>query len=235
MSALSYYLEREGILTTGISLVRENTVSLQPPRALWVSFPLGRPLGIPSDPAFQHKVIDAALALLMRERGPVLEDFPLDAPTVDMDTAPACPVSFAKRAVSTDSWKAALLSELQTLQTWQDLGRRRRKGRTLVGVSSLSMQENVEKLGQLLDDKVLPVSELDWFKLAIEDAKVFYLEALTAQPGDYNPEQLQSIFWKETTMGFALMKFYNMFQEDKDLSGFARIVVPRAAIDGPTD
>ena len=45
MSALSYYLEREGIMTTGISLVRENTASMRPPRALWVSFPLGRPLG----------------------------------------------------------------------------------------------------------------------------------------------------------------------------------------------
>ena len=36
-------------MTTGISLVRENTASMQPPRALWVPFPLGRPLGVPDD------------------------------------------------------------------------------------------------------------------------------------------------------------------------------------------
>ena len=39
MCALSYFLEREGLITTGISLVRENTASMKPPRALWVSFP----------------------------------------------------------------------------------------------------------------------------------------------------------------------------------------------------
>ncbi|MGB1538895.1 MAG: selenoprotein B, partial [Pseudomonadales bacterium] len=60
-------------MTTGISLIRENTASMQPPRALWVSFPLGRPLGKPGDPAFQHRVISAALDLLNRNDGPVLE------------------------------------------------------------------------------------------------------------------------------------------------------------------
>ncbi|MGA1108472.1 MAG: selenoprotein B, partial [Pseudomonadales bacterium] len=63
MSALGYYLERAGIATTGISLVREHTAQLQPPRSLWVSFPLGRPLGIPNDAEFQHAVIKAALEL----------------------------------------------------------------------------------------------------------------------------------------------------------------------------
>ena len=57
-------------MTTGISLVRENAQSLQPPRSLWVPFPLGRPLGKPGDPEFQLDVIEAALALLARESGP---------------------------------------------------------------------------------------------------------------------------------------------------------------------
>lgn len=69
MSALSYFLERDGLATTGISLVRENTENMQPPRALWVPFPLGRPLGKPGDAAFQHRVIAAGLALLHREKG----------------------------------------------------------------------------------------------------------------------------------------------------------------------
>ena len=47
-------------MTVSIALVRENAESLQPPRSLWVSFPLGRPLGVPNDAAFQHRVIDAA-------------------------------------------------------------------------------------------------------------------------------------------------------------------------------
>ena len=73
MSALSHVLESEGLSTTGISLVREHTEAMAPPRALWVPFALGRPLGAAGDAAFQHRVIAAALAtwhaLAMRRRG----------------------------------------------------------------------------------------------------------------------------------------------------------------------
>ncbi len=44
------------------------------PRALYCEFPLGRPLGKPSDVAFQRDVLDKALALLDAE-GPVLETY----------------------------------------------------------------------------------------------------------------------------------------------------------------
>jgi hypothetical protein len=73
--AISYYLERDNIMTTGISLVRENAASMAPPRSLWVPFPLGRPLGVANDPDFQHRVIAAALELFNSTHGPVLEDF----------------------------------------------------------------------------------------------------------------------------------------------------------------
>ena len=59
---------------------------MQPPRALWVPFPLGRPLGKPGDAPFQQGVIQAALDLLHRQVGPVLEDYPHDAPTIDDKT-----------------------------------------------------------------------------------------------------------------------------------------------------
>jgi len=229
VSALSYYLEREGISTTGISLVRENTASMQPPRALWVSFPLGRPLGKPGDAAFQHRVIDAALRLLNRTSGPVLEDYPEDAPTVEVDHAPACPVSFAKHTKETDIWVDGLRAELQTLNPWHDLSRRRRDGRTLVGISGLSMQENLEKLGRLLDEDRLPDAELKWFKAAIEDLKVFCIEALTAKPGEYNQQQIENIFWFETRMGSAVLEFNDRFRDHAELSAITRIIAPRAA------
>jgi D-proline reductase (dithiol) PrdB len=214
-------------MTTGISLVRENTESMQPPRALWVSFPLGRPLGKPGDAAFQHRVIEAALDLLGEQSGPVLVDYQEDTPSAPVDDAPACPVSFAKPANDTDAWTTALLNELQTLTPWHDLGRRRRRGRTLVGVSDFSITENLQKLGQLLDDNELPTEELNWFKGAIEDAKVFYIEALTAQPGDYDYAQIEQIYWRETRMGAAVLRFSEMFLEDAELSAFARIIAPR--------
>lgn len=75
MGGLGHYLEDEGIPTTQISLIREHTAAMRPPRALWVPFDLGRPLGVPGDAALQRRVILAALGLLEAERGPVLRDF----------------------------------------------------------------------------------------------------------------------------------------------------------------
>ena len=44
---------------------------------------LGRPFGAPNAPDFQRSVLRALLALFERPSGPVLEDFPDDAPTAE--------------------------------------------------------------------------------------------------------------------------------------------------------
>jgi len=236
--AIGYFLERAGIMTTGISLVRENAENLQPPRSLWVTFPFGRPLGLPNDAAFQHRVIAAALALLERERGPVLEDFPEDASVVNVESAPACPVSFGKvnaGATGDATWQARLTAEASTLAPWYELGRRRRGGRTLVGVSGSSIVENLSRLGEYLDAEQLPTDDLHWFKRAIEDAKSYYIEALTAQPGDYNHNKTYEMLWHETQLGAGLTKFYEGFRSHPKLHPFARIVLPRDALAGRID
>lgn len=81
MGALGHYLEEEGVATTQISLIREHTESIRPPRALWVPFELGRPLGRPGDAGFQLDVLRAALILLESPTGPVLRDYPGEAPS----------------------------------------------------------------------------------------------------------------------------------------------------------
>lgn len=220
-------------MTTGISLVRENAQSLRPPRTLWVSFPLGRPLGKPGDPEFQHEVIKHALDLLEREEGPVLEDFPLDAPAVTVEQAPVCPISFAKPALDDESWQSRLRSELLEMKPWYDLSRRRR-GRTTVGICNSNIDEIVEGLATWLDDQNGPFPDLKWFKYAIEDAKAYYGEALTAQPGDYPPNLVLLQLWQETTLGAALTVYYEYFQNHAQLRMFARIVAPREAIGGST-
>ncbi len=58
MGGLAHYLEDEGIRTTQIALIRKHTEEIKPPRALAVSFELGRPLGAPNDPQFQIKVLN---------------------------------------------------------------------------------------------------------------------------------------------------------------------------------
>jgi hypothetical protein len=56
-------LERRGIATVGIQLLREVAEKVRPPRGLFVPFKHGYPLGVPNDAARQHEVIEAALRL----------------------------------------------------------------------------------------------------------------------------------------------------------------------------
>ena len=57
-------LERHGISTVAIVLLREVAEKVRPPRALFVPFRHGYPLDTPGDPARQRAVLEAMLAML---------------------------------------------------------------------------------------------------------------------------------------------------------------------------
>jgi hypothetical protein len=63
-------LERRGVATVTIQLLREVAERVRPPRSLFVPFRHGYPLDTPHDPERQHAVLEAALRLL---EDPVLE------------------------------------------------------------------------------------------------------------------------------------------------------------------
>ena len=140
MCAIGWYLESEGVMTTGISLVRENAEAMRPPRMLWVPFPLGRPLGRAGDAEFQHRVIAHGLKLLHRPSGPVLEDYPEDMDEEMTEAVPACPVSFGSNRGDEDIWRDRLLREFDSLRPWYELSLRRRE-RTTVGLSNNGMEK----------------------------------------------------------------------------------------------
>lgn len=75
VSLIAAELERRGITTVCVILLREIAEKVRPPRALVVPFRHGFPLGAPNDPALQRRVIDAALALLAREDVPAYGSF----------------------------------------------------------------------------------------------------------------------------------------------------------------
>ena len=218
-------------MTTGISLVRENTESMRPPRALWVPFPLGRPLGKADDPRFQHQVINHALGLLNRSEGPVLDDFPLDLPNTDQEAIEACPVSFPVKPQGKDTWANRLLAEFKLLQPWYQLSIRRKNGRTLVGIAPHSCEENLKRLAELMDADNFP-QDVDWLKPATDDLKAFYIESMTAQPGSYDQTEVSDQFWQHTELGAALILIYEHFQESELAHQriLARMLAPREAV-----
>jgi D-proline reductase (dithiol) PrdB len=68
-------IEKAGIATVSVTMLREVTRKVDPPRALGVDYPFGYPLGAPGDAELQTRIIVAALALLESPRVPVLRDF----------------------------------------------------------------------------------------------------------------------------------------------------------------
>jgi hypothetical protein len=69
-------LERRGVATVVLQLLRHVAERVRPPRALFVPFRHGYPLGEPNAPARQHAVIEAALSMLENPEltPPALED-----------------------------------------------------------------------------------------------------------------------------------------------------------------
>jgi hypothetical protein len=123
VGGLSHYFEEEGLATSQISLIREHTEIMKPPRALWVPFELGRPFGAPNDACFQTRVLVSALELLEAPEGPVLVDFPEDEPLVAASVNHlVCPVSFVAplAGMSTvEQMMDAFRNEVVIMNSWR--------------------------------------------------------------------------------------------------------------------
>ncbi|MFN3231258.1 MAG: hypothetical protein ACE363_03740 [Alphaproteobacteria bacterium] len=197
--------------------MRLHTEKIRPPRALWVPFELGRPLGIPNEPAFQTRVLRAALDLLERTDGPVLEDFPEDAPESVSDDGEGwvCPINLPAPDVDQNE-DAALLNEIEAMRSWYDLAVERR-GRTTVGLSGLQIETVARYLsawsrGETPDRPADSIEDADMpnlIRLACEDLKAFYAEAATAQPGrggsTPSSGDIAEWFWSQTEAGNMLL------------------------------
>ena len=90
MSTLAHVFEAAGIATVALGSIRKQIESTAPPRGLWCDFPLGRPLGKPGDPDFQHRVLAAAFALLDASE-PIVTEFD-ESITDDGTEMLACPL-----------------------------------------------------------------------------------------------------------------------------------------------
>ena len=212
MCGLAHFFEDEGIATVVIALVREHAEAIRAPRALWVPFELGRPLGAPNEAAFQRKVLSAALTLLDADNGPVvLWDFPEDAPGPKAEEATnwVCPVSFpAPDSEGPEAPAAALAREIDAMAPWYQVSLAER-GRTRVGVSSMEIPDAAQFVAGFLDQEPAssPVSDQPVslvLKDACADLMSFYNEAGTALPGKKSSGEVERWFWTGTTAGQVL-------------------------------
>lgn len=191
-----------------------------------MSFELGRPLGIPNDAAFQRMVLLACLRLFDKKEGPVLEDFGEDIPTTpsQADNGAACPINFAQHQnidrTKTEELTLALKGEILQLRPWYDLALKK-NGRTTVGVSGIALGELADFVGAFLTG--LPsnpredITLTETLKLAVDDLKAFYSEAMASQPGQPpSSAMLSKWFWHETTAGQVLYEIQDVCLHSTD-------------------
>jgi hypothetical protein len=223
---LGHFIEEEGVPTASICLIRLHTEIIKPPRALWVPFELGRPLGPPNDADFQKRVLLALLGMFEAPDGPRLEDFPEDEPeTTDELTVLACPIDFTQAAVEpeeTDQLEVAFRREMVSMRPWYDMAVAKRQ-RTTVGISGIDL----EALGDFLyafiggEEPKNPRDDIPLaytLKFAVEDLQSYYIEGVTAQPGQESASSqvLTNWFWDETVASKVLLELKKVCEASPD-------------------
>ena len=242
---LANYFESQGFTTVLVGFVREHIAAVKPPRALWLNFPMGRPLGKPNDPDYQLKVIRAAFSLLDKSPGPVLEDFPDVIPVKDGRMGYALPVELviAKEDIGdVDQLVGEIESEMDALLVPYEAAIAAR-GRTTVGASELPIQEFVPFIAEFVKGnnpksprKGLPPVPL--LKLVVEDLAAYYTEARTHRDDIDDIELLGKWFWEETKAGVLLLwlEAVSLESDDKVLAQIVEmsLITPRFWSEGPT-
>jgi len=246
VGALANYIERAGVATASISLIREQSLATRPPRALWVPFALGRPLGSAADPDFQKQVLRACLGMLATATEPTIEDYPTEAPEEAQAGEWVCPVSFAQP--TDESISARLTAEVARLAPWSAETRKHR-GRTLFGATGAT-PDQVDAVARALghiaqtgETTQPPSGDIDWtFDMPLlirhlaDDLRTFYHEAIAAQPGPDAPnhDALNDWIFKGTALGDALQAIAgHLTKEDTPVARLVRgLVIPEGYFNG---
>lgn len=75
MGLIQREIERSGIPTVGISIVRDYSVKVKPPRSVFLRWPFGHPLGEPFNVSQQRVVLAEAFRALcgIRQAGEIID------------------------------------------------------------------------------------------------------------------------------------------------------------------
>lgn len=234
MSVVGHFLETAGIATTGISLIREHSAGMKPPRALWVPFELGRPFGPPSESAFQRRVLEASLALLVRTDGPViLADFPEPEPQasaqLNSDSNPAdsmqgmfCALPLPKPANPNGDPVAAARAEIAALAPWHAMRMAEPGVRSITGTTGLNIEQIADFLVALYQgEAVSPAPSLNvaqTLRLAAEELRLWCIEAALAKPGsDSSSAAIDLWFWGGTACARLILVLQPVCVASEDL------------------
>lgn len=198
-------------------------------------FPLGRPLGVASNPEFQLDVMRSALAMLVTATEPTIEDYPVEAPGPGPEPW-ACPL--ALNVDADDSLSGRFLAEVGRLEPWAAATRRER-GRTLFGLSGAAMDQVIPlatALASVAESGEVGLeleADIEWkhempflLRHIAEDVRCFYHEAIAAQPGVTPPDHdaLNAWIFGQTVFGEVLIGLADHLTAAAETDGTAALV-----------
>jgi hypothetical protein len=203
---------------------------MRPPRALYVPFEFGRPLGPPDDPAGQRQAMLAALRLLERNDAPVLEDYVLASrPAQANEEAGAAMLEGLACMLPSRTETAELKKAVRT-----EIGRLRplyeavvaERGRPPAGVLGWPTEELAEFVLSFLDGPGrdsphpphpphLEMPRSYALKLAVDDLVAFYNVAVSRSVGAESAP-LAAWFWHKTALGKAIQAMRNRLLASQD-------------------
>jgi hypothetical protein len=219
---LARALEQAGISTTSISLVREHTEKVKPPRALFVPFPFGMAFGRPNDAELQHRVLRAALDLLAEATGPVLRDFPDDAEPGDQPAAPpqASAITPAERVLDDVAMETTQMRRYH--ERWLETN----GGRThfgLAGIPATRFRGVVRFLEEFAAGRDADMTERppdiplpSFIRSCADDLKSLYFEGHLAMKPAAGGEEIARWFWSETGAGRLLRQVRDRLDASSD-------------------
>ncbi|HXP05127.1 MAG TPA: hypothetical protein VN808_13480 [Stellaceae bacterium] len=230
MSALGHYLEEEGIASVAIALIRAQAENTRPPRALCVPFELGRPIGPPSDAAFQKRVILAALGLVEAvKQASLIVDFPDDDPREALDLAWSPPSGPAPAEAFEAEMR--MLAPLYAQSCTE-------RARSTVGLSGLPPAEFGAYIAAWLrgENPASPIdgmSPLLALRFAIDDLKAYALEAAIAGGARPSSKQLGDWLWNQSACGAAIRALRErLMAGDERQQAVAAFFVPAVRLPG---
>ena len=219
---LARVLEANGIATTAISLVREHSEKVKPPRTLFVPFPFGHALGRPNDPALQHRVLRAALDLFAAPSGPVLHDFPDDAEPGDQPPAPRQASALTPSTPVT----ADPIAEVRQFSAGHTQWLAKSDGRTAFGLSAVPaprFEDVVRFLQRFADgddadmpDRPAAVALPAFIRWCADDLKTLAFEHYMAMTPEAGGDEVARWFWGTTAVAQILRRVRDRLDASDD-------------------
>lgn len=214
-------MEEKGLITVALSLIREHTEKVKPPRAVYVPFPLGLPVGHPGNVAEQQAVLDLAFSTLGAESGPVLVEYRDETAAEEGGS----PLQASEIEPDEQARTADFATEVTLMRRYweQHLAATARTGVGLSKVPPQRFRGVVRFLEAVLTDQTADSDERPadmpkplFIRTSIEDLRVMYSEARLQTHPDESSEERQRWLLGSTALGLMLRRLRETFDASAD-------------------